>query len=115
MPDLSTQDTVTALATSVAGAVTEAQRESERWSESDPVYGELMATYVELGEVLDAGRHITSATVASLPPGVVQQYESECRALVDRLAELEKLMELSQQQRWAHWCATNMTMEGLGR
>ncbi|TCO64366.1 hypothetical protein [Actinocrispum wychmicini] len=65
----------------------------------DGPYGELMATYVELGELLDSGR----ADV---------EYEQECRALVDRLIVLGKANERHWDQKWAAWAAENTTFGG---
>ncbi|PKV95903.1 hypothetical protein ATK30_6836 [Amycolatopsis echigonensis] len=109
MTESSIVDNAAALAISVAGAAADAEREAKICAATDPIYAEMMATYAELGELLEANRHVTPATVASLPPANVQQYEDECRALVDRLIELEKPMQLDQAQRWARWCAQNMT------
>jgi hypothetical protein len=95
-------------ATSVAGAISDARAEAEKYRETDPTFSELMLTYVALGEVLEANRHITSATAATLPTAEVQDYEDECRAHMTRLIQLERPLEFEHQQRWSRWRVQNM-------
>lgn len=59
-------------------------------------YRELMATYVQLGELLDSGRSDVD-------------YEGDCRALVDRLVEIGREIDRTSEQRWFSWMAHNTT------
>lgn len=67
----------------LAGAAAEAAR----YAETDPVYAELMRTYVVLGEALSAGD------------------ESLCADMVDRAVGLGRVMERESEQAWATWRA----------
>lgn len=100
-------------ATSVAGPIADARAEVAKYQETEPIYAELMETYVALGELLETNGHITSATAPTLPAAEVQEHEDECRALMTRLIELERPMEFEWQQQWARWCVQNMIMEGV--
>ncbi|MEV6907999.1 hypothetical protein [Amycolatopsis sp. NPDC051071] len=91
----------------IATAIAAARADATASRESDPVYSELMATYVELGELLERNNHVTPES----PPDVVSEYEEECRVLVGRLIELEAPLRHQFDQRWARWCANNMDLE----
>lgn len=79
--------------------IEEARGEVASATPEDGPYGELMATYVVLGELLDSDR-------------VGAEYALECRALVDRLVVLGKANERYWEQRWAVWAAENTTLGG---
>ncbi len=79
-------------------SIEEARQEAANAAPGDP-YGELMATYVELGELLESGR-------------TDREYELECRALVDRLVVLGKANEAYLHQKWLAWAAENTTFGG---
>jgi hypothetical protein len=53
---------------------------AERQAEDDPVYAELMCTYVELGELLDSH-------------GDGSEYEAQCRELMDRSVALDHVLQ----------------------
>jgi hypothetical protein len=80
-------------------SIEDARQEASRAVPADGPYGELMSTYVELGELLESGR--TDA-----------EFELECRAYVDRLIVLGKAHERHWDQKWAGWLARNSTFGG---
>lgn len=90
--------------------IASAQAEVDRTITSDPTYAELMATYVDLGEVLEAGKHLTRDS----PADEVTEFEDECRGLVSRLIELGRTLEFESDQRWARWRVQNLPIEEVG-
>lgn len=84
----------------ISQAVADARREV---AESHPgPYREMMATYVELGELLDSGRSDAG-------------YIQDCHDLVGRLIKLGEWVTRESDQRWALWMAQNTTFGGEGQ
>ena len=79
----------------ITAAIEMARTEATRYALSDPTYSELMATYVELGELLDSGR--SDAT-----------YEQQVHDLMGKLIDLGKAQTLEMEEAWALWCSRNM-------
>jgi hypothetical protein len=99
---MATDNTVSRSTVDVRQSIEEARQAAASAGPEDGPYGELMATYVELGELLESGR-------------TDHEYEQECRALVDRLVVLGVLgvaHERYWDQRWAVWVAQNTTWGG---
>jgi hypothetical protein len=95
---MATGDTLPRSTIDVRQSIEEARQAASAGPEDGP-YGELMATYVELGELLESGR-------------TDHDFELECRALVDRLVVLGVAHERYWDQRWAVWVAQNTTWGG---
>lgn len=91
----------------ITASIDAARAEVDRYIDTDPVYAELMATYVELGETLEANYHITPDS----PAEEIAEYEAECRSLVGRLIELGRVLDYQGDQRWARWRLSTMSME----
>lgn len=83
-------------AVDIRGSIEDARRASEEATPEDGPYGELMATYVELGELLESGR-------------TDSEFEDECRELVERLQALGKQHEEFWEQQTAVWMANHTT------
>lgn len=79
----------------VAGPTRDAWQAAETYAEKDPTYSELMATYGQLGELLDSGR-------------TDDEYVQECRDLVDRSIALGKILDEEWAAKWALWCERHM-------
>lgn len=62
----------------LSDAMRTARTEADRAETGDP-YGEAMATYVQLGELLESGRSVAD-------------YVQECQDLVQRVLDLERAM-----------------------
>lgn len=80
----------------ISQATEDARRASEQATPEDGPYGELMATYVELGELLDTYR-------------TDPEFEDECRELVERLIALGKARDEFNDQQTAVWMANHTT------
>lgn len=70
----------------------------------DGNYGELMATYVEFGQLLEAWNRYE----LDIPDA---EFEQRCQDHVARLIELGKVEEEIAAQRWAVWMAKNTTVD----
>lgn len=79
----------------LSGPIADARRQAELWAEADPAYAELMATYVDIGELLDAGDSGERA--------------GELRDLWRRGNAVHRRYESALEERWALWCAHNTT------
>lgn len=79
--------------------INDALKQVDAYREADPVYAELMATYAELGEVLQSTTDDTT--------------EDECNSLVGVLIALGRRIDLEAEQEWARWCLHNMNMDGV--
>jgi hypothetical protein len=102
--DTAVRASAVGLAMSVVGSIADARAQADDY----PASAEMTATYVALGELLEANRHIGPHSRGVVPDEVLQQYEDDCRDLVTRLIELERPMEHEYQQQWARWCAKYM-------
>lgn len=97
----------------IVSAISDAEKQTDAYLSTDPIYAELMATYVELGGVLQDSRHITAVTAQTLPPSDVRLYTQDCNALVARLIALGNRFGFEVEQAWARWCLHNMNMDGI--
>jgi hypothetical protein len=80
------------MAVDIAAMVARAQLAVDQYADEDPIYGELMATYVALGELL---------LNPSTEPADQAAYEDDCRGLVGVLIELGKAQDFARDQEWA--------------
>jgi hypothetical protein len=80
------------MAVDMAAIVARAQRAVDEYAADDPIYGELMATYVVLGELL---------LNPPSDPANEAAFADECRSLIGVLIELGKALDFERDQVWA--------------
>lgn len=83
----------------LAECARDASKEADGWAEEDPPYAELMACYAEMAELLDSD--IDDSDL-----------KSTLRFLWRRRDAMNQRCEESFSERWAVWCAHNMTSDG---